>query len=757
MQQLEQPFERGRRGRARAGVAVVQPALDRLEVPVAEVVEGQVVELVRHVGEVELAEEALDRPLRLREPGEDPALLERRRLLRRLGALGGGDDQPGRVPQLVRELRALVDRRVREAHVLGERVLQQPVARGVGAVALDQLERVDAGAERLRHPPAVRSEHRRVDDHVAERHLAEQLEPGEDHPVLPEADDLPGGRLQVAGIEVAEILGVVRPAESRERPERRREPRVEHVGLALELLRAALGARFRLGLGHGHVAVGAVPHGQLVAPPELARDAPVRRVLEGVDRVAMLALGVVDDLAVAKRCERPLLDLVHRAPPLQRDQRLDPAAAALAQGNGVAVVLPLDELVTLAQPIEDLVAGLLLGQPFEAGRRDEPVGPDAHGLVQAVVAADREVGRVVARRDLQGAGAEAHLHPLVGDHRHAPLDPRHDHLAPDQVAVAVVVRVHRDRDVGRDRRRPHRGDLDEAVAVGQRVADRGQRVVDVDMRELEIGERRQVVRAPVDDPVRAVDPAAAVQVHEEPHDGADVRVVHREARAPVVERRAHPAELDEDLPAVLVEPLPDTLLEPLAAELLPRGALEHELLLDHVLGRDPRMVVAGLEERVEALHPLHPDDGVADRELQGVPRVELAGDVRRRVRVDVGRPRRIGVGVVVTLALPGLLPALLDAVRVVTGLHHRSTILRTCRWGLSSDYAGILPGDRVALHPARVRRGTDLAGLQLHGADPAERPRRLDGDVVAAAPEVGDHVVAEARLEGERAQRDRRG
>ena len=77
MQQLQQPLERGDRGRARVGVAVVEPRLDRLGVPVAEVVEGEVVELVDEVREVELAEQPLDLALRLREPREDPALLER--------------------------------------------------------------------------------------------------------------------------------------------------------------------------------------------------------------------------------------------------------------------------------------------------------------------------------------------------------------------------------------------------------------------------------------------------------------------------------------------------------------------------------------------------------------------------------------------------------------------------------------------------------------------------------------------------------
>ena len=65
-----------------------------------------------------------------------------------------------------------------------------------------------------------------------------------------------------------------------------------------------------------------------------------------------------------------------------------------------------------------------------------------------MVAADLEVLRVVARGDLERAGAEVGLDALVGDDRHAPLDERHDRLLADQVAVALVVGVHGDRDVG---------------------------------------------------------------------------------------------------------------------------------------------------------------------------------------------------------------------------------------------------------------------------------------------------------------------
>src|SRR3954454_19433754 len=112
----------------------------------------------------------------------------------------------------------------------------------------------------------------------------------------------------------------------------------------------------------------------------------------------MLALLVVADLAAPQRFELPLLDLVHRAPPLQRDERLDARVAALAERDAVPVVLPLLDEPALLAPVEDRFRRLLLGQAFEPGGGDAPVEPDAARLGKAVIAADGEVGRVVPRR-----------------------------------------------------------------------------------------------------------------------------------------------------------------------------------------------------------------------------------------------------------------------------------------------------------------------------------------------------------------------
>ena len=59
-----------------------------------------------------------------------------------------------------------------------------------------------------------------------------------------------------------------------------------------------------------------------------------------------------------------------------------------------------------------------------------------------------------------------------------------------------------------------------------------------------------------------------------------------------------------------------------------------------------------------------------------------------------------------------------------------------------------LPPDRVALHAARVRTGFQQTVLLARNrGDAAERPRARHLDLVPAAAQVLDDLVAEARLD----------
>src|ERR1039457_585781 len=92
------------------------------------------------------------------------------------------------------------------------------------------------------------------------------------------------GDEQRGGVIFCEVGGLERPAEGGEWPEGAREPGVENVGVLVEVERCAARAAERGFAGHDDLqALGAVPGGDAVAPPELARDAPIADVVHPLE------------------------------------------------------------------------------------------------------------------------------------------------------------------------------------------------------------------------------------------------------------------------------------------------------------------------------------------------------------------------------------------------------------------------------------------------------------------------------------------
>ena len=405
-----------------------------------------------------------DRPL---QAGEDPGVLDRLRVGRdgrQRHALGHAQQHEARrVEELVRELLALQHLLVGEAHVLRGGHGEQAEAHRVGAVLVDQVERVDARAQRLGHPAPVAGEDRRVDVDVRERHVAGELQPEHDHPRDPQEEDVARRGEHVGRVEGAQLGRVVRPAQRGERPQAGGEPRVQHVGIALP----ALPLR-RLEPDVGLLA--AVPDGDLVPPPELARDAPRADVGQPLEVAAALALGVDPDAPVLHRGDRGRGELVHAHEPLQGDERLDALAGAVRVRDVVRVGLRAHEPALLAQRGHHRLARLQRGEAGEAlagGLGHAAVLADDDDLLEPVRAADLEVVRVVPGRDLQRARAELRLHVGVGDDGQPAADERQLRRLPHEPRVALVVGMDGDRRVGQHRLRAHRGDRERPVARGR--------------------------------------------------------------------------------------------------------------------------------------------------------------------------------------------------------------------------------------------------------------------------------------------------
>ena len=183
------------------------------------------------------------------------------------------------VPYLVAEVASLLAERLVEHHVVAcRRGDEHRHAHTVGAVFGDQVERVGRVAQLLGHLAAdlVADDAREID--VAEGFFAAVFVTRHDHARHPEEDDVGARHQVVGGVVVADlpVAGVADAVEDRNRPQPRREPRVQHVVVLSEvgwLQRGVAGFRARLfeclpsRRGHYEAALGQVPGRDALAPP----------------------------------------------------------------------------------------------------------------------------------------------------------------------------------------------------------------------------------------------------------------------------------------------------------------------------------------------------------------------------------------------------------------------------------------------------------------------------------------------------------
>ncbi len=297
-----------------------------------------------------------------------------------------------------------------------------------------------------------------------------------------------------------------------------------------------------------------------------------------------------------------------------------------------------------------------------------------------VASADLEVIEVVRRRDLHGAGALLGVGVVVADDRDAAADQRQDRVLADQVPEPLVLGMHRDRGVAQHRLGPRGGDDDGLVGALDRIADVPEMSLHLDLLHLEVGDRGEQLRVPVDQPLVLVDQALVVEIDEDLQHRARQPLVHRETLARPVARGAEPLELVDDDAARFCLPGPHLLEELVAAYRTPVSFLAlHHLALDHHLGRDAGVVGAGLPQHVAPAHALEAAQHVLQRIVERMPHVQGARHVRRRDHDAIGlggAPFR-AAGAERLRALPRGRDAGLDLGRLVAIVdHHRSRCSR---------------------------------------------------------------------------------
>ena len=655
-------------------VAGLQTGLCNFDIPVAEVLPDEVVQLGSCQTQLVLVDVAGNVGYQRIELADDPLILDGK-VARQLDCLVLVDgqvhlDKAGCVPDLVAEVAGRLYALIRETHVVSGAVAGcEGEAQRVRAVLVDDLERVDAVAERLGHLAALRVAHQTVDINRLERGLAHVLHTGEDHASNPEEDNIIAGNERRGRVEIVKLLGLVRPAERGERPQSGREPGIQYVLLLMDMRAAALRAGAYIGLGDGHfAAVLTVERRNAVTPPQLTGDTPVVYIFHPAQVGLGEAVGHELGLALVYYVHRGLGERRHLDEPLRRGHRLNGGAAAVAGAYVVLVVLNLDQPAAFLKVLYNRLAALVAVHALvlAAVCVDGRVLVEHENLLEVMALTHLEVVRVVARRNLNTAGAELHINVLVTENRNLAVHDREDAGLADEVLVALVVRVDSNAGIAHEGLRTGGRNHQLARAVRQRIADVPQLARLGFVLNLSVGQRSRAVRAPVDDAVALVDKALVVQVYEYLADRLGAALVHGEALAVPVAGGTELFKLADNAAAELVLPRPYALKELLAAEVVTGQALLlAEVLLYFDLGCNTGVIGARHPQRLVALHALGADEDILQGLVECVAHVQLAGNIRRRDNDGVRFLVRIDLGVEEAGIDPELVQLVLDRFRVV--------------------------------------------------------------------------------------------
>ncbi len=226
MEQAQQRIEVRARGAHGLGVdRAAVGGLDHLEVPRREVVPEESVHCHQGLVDAEFLHQVGDLGHGGVEARAEPAHGQRRHLVgTRRGVFLPAAHQAEGIPYLIAEVAALLaEALVKHDIVAGRGGEHHAHAHTVGAVAVDEVERVGGVAQRLRHLAAEIVAHDAGEIHVAEWLLAHILVSGHDHARHPEEDDVGAGDQRGRGIVIVDlgVAGIVDAVEEGDGPQPR--------------------------------------------------------------------------------------------------------------------------------------------------------------------------------------------------------------------------------------------------------------------------------------------------------------------------------------------------------------------------------------------------------------------------------------------------------------------------------------------------------------------------------------------------------
>ena len=682
-----------------------QTGLAQLDIPVAEFRPSEIINARGGQAEVAILHMRGNVTNRILQASQNPLVRQLQASgINLLAAVHVHQHKAGSIPNLIGEVAGRFHLVLGEARIVsGTHAHHQGEAQRVRTILVDDLQGIHAIAQRLRHFPAQLVAHQAVDQHGLEGGLAHLLHTAGNHAGHPEGNDVVTRHQHIRGVEILQILGVIRPAQRGEGPQGRAEPRVQHILVLMDMRAAALGAHRRVFPAHHHLAaVVAVPHGNTVAPPQLTAHAPVTDVLHPVHVILGEPSGHKLGLAAGHSLNGRLRQRLHVHEPLLGHHGLNGGVAAIAgahlvlegfhffqqsqrfhvRHDGLASLCGSHAgILTTVHHVRFVHRSLAGGKQLVRGRlirragHVTVVGEHTHDG-QIVPLTHLKVVGVMGRGDLHHAGSLGHVRVLVQHNRDFLIDKRQHHMAAMQVLIALVVGVNCHRRIAQHGFGTSRSQFQQLAGFLHRVQQVPEVAVHLLVLHFSVRDRGLAAGTPVHQPVSTIHQALFIQAAEGLAHRLRAALVHGKALTAPVAAHAHTALLMHNASAKVGFPLPRTLQERVTANhVFGQAFLGHGFDDLHLRG-DSRMVGARQPQGRIALHTVIAHRSVLHSAVHGMTHVQLSRNVGRRHHDGEGLLAILTLGNERAALLPCLINIILNGLRIEFCFHIRARHFR---------------------------------------------------------------------------------
>ena len=403
-----------------------------------------------------------------------------------------------------------------------------------------------------------------------------------------------------------------------------------------------------------------------MSPPDLAGDAPVAQILHPVEVGCVEAVRHQPDVSGTHDGDEHFTQaallplprnhgLVDIDEPLLADLRLNGTAAPAVEGFAVGVAFIRVHQQPLALELfHDFRTCLINAHAckFLCDGQQFSVEIDDRFLVESMAFGDFKVRVVMPRGDGHHARSEFRIHRLVLDDRgnHRPVDPLAlEGVTVLELGIALVLRMHDDILVAELGFRAHRADLEGSVLEG---VEGRLHLLAVHLVIRDVGVQFGI---PVDAARPPVDQSRLVHAHEGFIDTAVELGGHRVAVAAPVTTRPHRHHLVADRAPRLLNVFCDAPQHLFASQLgagIGDALLFPDLLENHILGCNRRVVGSRNPKRLVAHHAMPADEDVFQRKHHRMAHMQLPSRIGWRHGDHKGFSLRCDIGPEEALRLP---------------------------------------------------------------------------------------------------------